>query len=79
MKPKKNTEVELRIDRLVYGGKGIGQVDGFKIFVAGVAHSSYRHYFRRYADEEDLRNKDGSVQEVVIVDDETKKSRRGKK
>ncbi|MBT4385143.1 23S rRNA (uracil(1939)-C(5))-methyltransferase RlmD [Candidatus Peregrinibacteria bacterium] len=37
MKPKKNTEVELRIDRLVYGGKGIGQVDGFKIFVAGVA------------------------------------------
>ncbi|MDP7043048.1 MAG: hypothetical protein QF807_03425 [Candidatus Thalassarchaeaceae archaeon] len=48
-------------------------------FVAGVAHSSYRHYFRRYADEEDLRNKDGSVQEVVIVDDETKKSRRGKK
>jgi hypothetical protein len=48
-------------------------------FVAGVAHSSYRHYFRRYADEEDLRNKDGSVQEVVVVKDETKKSRRGKK
>ena len=24
-------------------------------FVAGVAQSSFRHYYRRYADEEDLR------------------------
>ena len=48
-------------------------------FVLGVAHSSFRHYFRRYADDEDLRNRDGSVQEVAIVTDETKKPRGGKK
>ena len=48
-------------------------------FVLGVAHSSFRHYYRRYADEQDLRNHDGQVQEVVIVADETKKTRRSKK
>ena len=47
-------------------------------FVTGVATSSYRHYYRRYAEDEDLRQK-GEVQEVVIVADETKKSRRSKK
>ena len=47
-------------------------------FVAGVATSSYRHYYRRYAEDEDLRQK-GEIQEVVIVADETKKSRRSKK
>jgi hypothetical protein len=48
-------------------------------FVVGVAHSSFRHYFRRYADEEDLRNHDGVIQEVAIVADETKKTRGSKK
>ena len=37
MKPKKNQEVELKIDSLVYGGSGIGQIEGFKIFVEGSA------------------------------------------
>ncbi|HIF04683.1 MAG TPA: hypothetical protein EYQ80_04615 [Candidatus Poseidoniales archaeon] len=46
-------------------------------FVAGVAQSSFRHYYRRYADEEDLRQA-GEIVEVVIVQDETKKSRRSK-
>lgn len=36
MKPKKGAEVILKIDSLVYGGNGIGQVDGFKVFVEGV-------------------------------------------
>lgn len=34
MKPKKGSELELQIDRLVFGGKGIATHDGFKIFVA---------------------------------------------
>ena len=34
-------------------------------FVAGVATSSFRHYYRRYAEDEDLRQK-GEIQEVVI-------------
>lgn len=34
MKLKKGTEIELEIQRLVYGGRGIGEVDGWKIFVA---------------------------------------------
>lgn len=37
MKPKKHQEVELKIDSLVYGGSGIGQLEGFKIFVEGAA------------------------------------------
>lgn len=37
MKPKKNQELTLKIDALVYGGSGIGQVEGFKVFVEGVA------------------------------------------
>ncbi|DAC49252.1 MAG TPA: hypothetical protein HA340_05600 [Candidatus Thalassarchaeaceae archaeon] len=48
-------------------------------FVLGVAHSSFRHYYHRYADEQDLRNHDGQIQEVVIVADETKKTRGSKK
>jgi len=40
-------------------------------FLVGVAHSSYRHYYRRYADAEDLCQT-GPVQEVHIVGDETK-------
>ncbi|QQR54781.1 23S rRNA (uracil(1939)-C(5))-methyltransferase RlmD [Candidatus Peregrinibacteria bacterium] len=37
MKPKKNQELELKVDSLVYGGEGIGTVDGFKVFVPNVA------------------------------------------
>ncbi len=37
VKPKKNQELELKIDSLVYGGSGIGQIDGFKVFVEKVA------------------------------------------
>ena len=47
-------------------------------FFVGVAESTYRHYYRRYADEEDLRQS-GPIQEVVIVKDETKKTRGKKK
>jgi 23S rRNA (uracil1939-C5)-methyltransferase len=37
VKPKKNQELELKIDALVYGGNGIGQVEGYKVFVDSVA------------------------------------------
>lgn len=37
MKPKKGQTVNLKIDSLVFGGSGIGQVEGFKVFVDGVA------------------------------------------
>ena len=39
-------------------------------FVAGVTHSSFKHYYKRYADGEDLN--DGRVTQVAIVADETK-------
>ena len=55
----------------------LGMTMALASFVAGVAHSSYRHYYTRYADEED-RLSEGTIQEVSIVKDETKKSR-GKK
>jgi len=45
--------------------------------VVGIMDSSFRHYYKRYADSEDLRQK-GSIQEVIIIGDETKKGR-GKK
>lgn len=32
-KPKKGQEFEIKIESLVYGGKGIGQIDGYKVFV----------------------------------------------
>lgn len=35
-------------------------------YMVGVAHSSYRHYFNRYADREDL-TQTGPIQEVIIV------------
>tara|TARA_Y100000589_G_C27124943_1_gene618096 strand:+ start:235 stop:414 length:180 start_codon:yes stop_codon:yes gene_type:complete len=31
----------------------------------GVAHSTFRHYYRKHADFEDLKN--DSIQEVVVV------------
>lgn len=33
MKPKKGEELEVRVDRIAFGGKGIADHDGFKIFV----------------------------------------------
>lgn len=36
-KPKKNQEIPVKIDRLVFGGEGIASADGFKIFVPDVA------------------------------------------
>ena len=37
MQIKKGTEIEVRIDSLVYGGRGIGEYEGKKVFVDGVA------------------------------------------
>ena len=45
--------------------------------VLGMVDSSFRHYYKRYADLEDLRQK-GSIQEVIIIEDEREKGR-GKK
>ncbi|MDA0648653.1 MAG: hypothetical protein O3B00_04805 [archaeon] len=50
-------------------------------YLIGVAHSSYRHYYNRYAADEDLRQR-GSIQEVFVVGEtktEIKTTRRGKK
>jgi len=49
----------------------VGTTMALASFVAGVAHSSYRHYFTRYADEQDRLNQ-GMIQEVLIVKDENK-------
>ncbi|MDC0340367.1 hypothetical protein OAM96_00225 [Candidatus Poseidoniaceae archaeon] len=61
------------IGRLLTGGV-MAMAGGYLI---GVAHSSYRHYYNRYAADEDLRQR-GSIQEVFVVG-ETKKPGRGKK
>lgn len=37
MKPKKGSQIELQIQSLIYGGQGIGEREGFKIFVDKVA------------------------------------------
>jgi len=42
--------------------------------MAGVAVSSFRHYYHRFADEEDLRMNE--YREVVIIEDLTKKRRK---
>ncbi len=34
---KKGEEIAVTIDRLAYGGRGVGRVDGFDVFVPGVA------------------------------------------
>ncbi|MBT3657197.1 MAG: hypothetical protein HN544_03240 [Euryarchaeota archaeon] len=46
-------------------------------FVAGAAISGFKHYYNRFAEEEDLN--DGTVNKVIIVADETKKTRGRKK
>ena len=42
---------------------------GAAAMVAGVAVSTYKHYYERYADLEDLKNV--GVQEVVLVSETT--------
>ena len=46
-------------------------------FVAGAATSGFKHYYNRFAEEEDLN--DGTVNKVIIVADETKNTRGRKK
>ena len=45
--------------------------------MVGVAVSSFRHYYHRFADEEDLRMIEH--REVVILEDKNKKTRGKKK
>lgn len=47
------------------------------MFIYGVGDSAFKHYYRRFADEEDLN--DGTITKVSIVSDETKNSRGNKK
>ena len=47
------------------------------LFVFGVADSAFKHYYRRFAEEEDMNN--GTVTQVAIVSDDTKKQRGRKK
>jgi len=46
-------------------------------FVAGAATSGFKHYYNRFAEDEDMNN--GTINKVIIVADETKKTRGGKK
>ena len=46
-------------------------------FVAGAATSGFKHYYQRFAEEEDMN--DGTVGKVIIVADETKTTRGRKK
>jgi len=46
-------------------------------FVAGAATSGFKHYYQRFAEEEDMN--DGTVTQVEIVSDKTKKTRGQKK
>lgn len=52
----------------------IGKIIGIMAttFVAGVAVSSFKHYYHRYADDKDLLLTDR--REVVIVEDKTKEA-----
>ncbi|MEL0101176.1 MAG: hypothetical protein VW862_05705 [Euryarchaeota archaeon] len=45
-------------------------------FVAGATTSGFKHYYQRFAEEEDMN--DGKIQKVSLVNDSTKKPR-GKK
>ena len=42
-------------------------------FVAGAATSGFKHYYQRFAEEEDMN--DGTITQVEIVSDKTKKTR----
>ena len=46
------------------------------MFMIGVSHSAFKHYYKRFADTEDLN--DGTITQVTIVSDETKKKGRKK-
>ena len=46
------------------------------MFMIGVSHSAFKHYYNRFAEEEDLN--DGTITQVSIVSDETKKKGRKK-
>lgn len=46
-------------------------------FVAGAATSGFKHYYQRFAEEEDMN--DGTIGKVIIVKDETKTTRGRKK
>tara|TARA_B100001996_G_scaffold353410_1_gene314745 strand:+ start:481 stop:669 length:189 start_codon:yes stop_codon:yes gene_type:complete len=46
---------------------------GVASFAVGASVSSFKHYYKRFADNEDLN--DGTVTQVAIVADNTKKSR----
>tara|TARA_B100001094_G_scaffold321715_1_gene369860 strand:- start:327 stop:515 length:189 start_codon:yes stop_codon:yes gene_type:complete len=46
-------------------------------FLAGAMASGFKHYYNRFAEEEDLNN--GTVNKVIIVADETNKNRGKKK
>ena len=47
-------------------------------YAVGVVHSSWKHYFVKYSDEEDRINP-GLVTEVKVVESKNTKSRDGKK
>ncbi|MEA2293167.1 MAG: rRNA (uracil1939-C5)-methyltransferase, partial [Solirubrobacteraceae bacterium] len=34
-RPRPGTDLELVVDRLAYGGKGVARLDGYVVFVAG--------------------------------------------
>tara|TARA_B100001115_G_scaffold169751_1_gene150696 strand:+ start:150 stop:359 length:210 start_codon:yes stop_codon:yes gene_type:complete len=47
-------------------------------YAVGVVHSSWKHYFGKYADEED-RTAAGLITEVRVIESRKTKSRGGKK
>ena len=47
-------------------------------YAVGVVHSSWKHYFEKYSDEEDRTNP-GLITEVKIIENKKSKSRSGKK
>ena len=47
-------------------------------YAVGVVHSSWKHYFAKYSDEEDRINP-GLVTEVKVVESKKTKSRGGRK
>tara|TARA_B100002052_G_C15622320_1_gene480234 strand:- start:151 stop:360 length:210 start_codon:yes stop_codon:yes gene_type:complete len=47
-------------------------------YAVGVVHSSWKHYFGKYADEED-RTAAGLISEVKVIESKKTKTRGGKK
>ena len=47
-------------------------------YAVGVVHSSWKHYFEKYSDEEDRTNP-GLISDVKIIENKKSKSRSGKK